>query len=342
MINIDEILKMKYPSQLFTGDKGIAKKEHIDLLKMFHPDLHRNSEKYKEVTSKINELYSEASKYFDDGIWMEDRMIKMTSCDGEKYSMKYNVEYSFELGKYYIGNKSVLYLINKEHLDFIDNALNKINNLKYVDDSMRLEFTKYFPKILRRFETTNEKIGILIEKTEDAYILRDVLNYYEGKVPPRHVVWILSSMYNIACFMHYNHLSHNGITIDNFYISPSLHCGFLLGGWWYTVPQDEKMLGASGEIYNIMSLDMKEAKKGTYLLDLEAIRLVGRTLLGDKTGISLMNDFDIPKPLIDWVRGVPVNNPIEEYKLWDNVIKQSYGERRFIEMNIDKEKIYAK
>ena len=53
MVNIDEILQMKYPSQLFTGDKDIAKKEHIDLLKLFHPDLHKNSEKYKEVTKPI-------------------------------------------------------------------------------------------------------------------------------------------------------------------------------------------------------------------------------------------------------------------------------------------------
>lgn len=36
LLNIDEILQMKYPYQLFTGDKDIAKKEHIDLLKMFH------------------------------------------------------------------------------------------------------------------------------------------------------------------------------------------------------------------------------------------------------------------------------------------------------------------
>lgn len=341
MIKIDEILEMKYPYQLYTGDKDIAKKEHIDLLKRFHPDLHKNSEEYKNVTSKINELYSEAIKLFDNGNWIEDGIIKITSSDGQKYSMKYSVDYSFELGKYYIGNKSILYLIEKEYLDFVDNALNKIKNLKYENDNMKNEFEKYFPKILKKFDTSDEKVGILIEKPEDAYSLKDILNYYNGKVPPRHVVWILSSIYNIACYLYYNNLSHNGITIDNYYISPSYHSGFLLGGWWYAVFLDEKLFGVSNEIYNIMSPDMKSSKKGTYLLDLESIRLIGRTLLGDKNGISLIKDLDIPRPLIDWVRGVPLNDSMKEYKLWDKVIKQSYGDRKFIKMDINKDKLYT-
>ncbi len=341
MFNIDEILKIKYPYQLYTANMDIAKKEHIDFLKIFHPDLHKNSKKYADVTSKINELYSEAIKLIENGEWIEDKMIRVNSSDGQKYSMKYNVDYSFELGKYYIGNKSILYLIDKTHLDFIDNALNKIKNLKYENDNMKSEFEKYFPKILRKFDTLNKKIGILIEKTEDVYSLKDILNYYKGKVHPRHVVWILSSIYNIACYLYYNNLSHNGITIDNYYISPSYHRGLLLGGWWYATAIDEKMIGVSPDIYNIMSPDMKSSKKGTYILDLESIRLIGRTLLGDKNGISLTKDSDIPKALVDWVRGVPMNNPMEEYNIWDNVIKQSYGERKFIEMDINKDKLYV-
>ena len=341
MFNIDEILGMKYPNELFTGDKDIAKKEHINLLKIFHPDLHKDSEKYKEAASKINELYTEAIKLLDNGNWIGDGLIKITSSDGEKYSMKYNVQYSFELGKYYIGNRSILYLIDKVHLNFVDNALDRIKNLKYENNNMKFEFEKYFPKVSRKFETKDEKVVILIEKPEDAYSLKDILNYYGNKVPSRHVTWILSSLYNIACYLYYNNLSHNGISIDNYYISPSNHSGLLLGGWWYTVPLDGKMLGVSNEIYNIMSPDMISNKIGTFLLDLESIRLIGRTLLGDKNGIAIIGDPDIPEPLIDWVRGVTVNNPIEEYKLWEKVIKESYGERKFIEMNIDKDKLYS-
>lgn len=341
MFSIDKILEMKYAYELYTGDIDIAKKEHVNFLKIFHPDLHESSEKYKEATSKINELYSEAIKILESGNWIEDKMIKITSSYGQKYSMEFNISYSFELGNYYIGNKSILYLIEKTHLDFIDNALNKIKNLKYENDNMKCEFEKYFPKILKKFDTIDEKIGILVEKPEDAYCLKDILNYYNGKIPSRHVVWILSSIYNIACYLYYNNLSHNGITIDNYYISPSCHSGLLLGGWWYTVPLEEKMIGVSNDIYNIMSPDMKLSKKGTYLLDLESIRLIGRTLLGDKNGISLVKDSDIPKPLIDWVRGVPMNNPIEEYNLWDKVIKQSYGEKKFIKMDINKDKLYV-
>ncbi|NRW71303.1 hypothetical protein DZC19_001414 [Clostridium beijerinckii] len=150
LVEIEEILEMKYPYELFTGDKEIAKKEHIDLLKIFHPDLHRDSEKYKEVTSKINELYSETVKLLENGNWMEAGLIKITSSDGEKYSIKYNVEYSFELGKYFIGNRSILYLIDIKHEDFLENALDRIKNLKYENNNMKSEFEKYFPKVLKK------------------------------------------------------------------------------------------------------------------------------------------------------------------------------------------------
>lgn len=334
MYSIDEILKMKHPHELYTGEKDAAKQEHINYLKKFHPDLHNGGDEYKEVTSIINELYSDAIKLMENGNWVEDGIIRITSSDGQKYSMKFNKEYSFELGKYYIGNKSILYLIDKANSDFVDNALEKIKNLKYENNHMESEFKKYFPIVLKEFETKDEKVGVLIEKPEEVYSLTEILSYYNGKVPPRHVVWIMSSIYNIECFMYYNNLSHNGITIDNYYISPSNHSGFLFGGWWYTVRINEKMLGVSKELYSIMSPNMKANKIGTYLLDLEAIRLIGRTMLGDKNGISLTKDSDIPKPLVDWVRGVPTDNPIEEYNLWDNVIKQSYGERKFVNMDI--------
>lgn len=342
MYDIDEILKMKYPYELYSNDKDIAKKEHISLLKMFHPDLHSNSDEYKEALIKVNELYQEALRWFEHGKWIEDGMIKLASSDNRNYSMKYNVDHSFELGKYYIGDNSILYLIDKVHLDFINNAIDKIENLKYADEEMKDEFERILPKILIKFNTLDEKVGILMEKTEDVYCLRDILNYYNGKMPANHVAWILSTLYNLACYLYYNGLSHNGITIDNYFISPEYHTGLLLGGWWYSTKIDEKMLGVSDDIYKIMSPNMKASKTGTYTLDLESIRLIGRTLLGDKNGMELINDSEIPKPLIDWVRGIPVTDPIEEFKLWDNVIKKSYGKRKFVEMNIDKDKLYRK
>ncbi|WP_241416097.1 hypothetical protein [Clostridium beijerinckii] len=101
-------------------------------------------------------------------------------------------------------------------------------------------------------------------------------------------------------------------------------------------------MGYLTKFYSIMSPEMKSSKIGTFLLDLESIRLIGRILLGDKNGISFIEDSDIPKPLIDWVRGVSANNPMEEYKLWESVIKQSYGERKFVNMDIDINKLYAR
>lgn len=339
---IDEILQINNPTQLFPNDKIKAKQIKNDLLKKYHPDLHGGDEKYSRVTSKINELYLQAIESIEKGLWIDENLIKLKGVDGKTYSMSFNKEYDFELGKFYIGNKSILYLIEKDFEDLVDNALKRINSLNYANEDMRNEFEKYLPKILKKIETIEGKICLLIEKTEDVYCLKDILNYYNGKIPAKHVAWILSSIYNILCFLDFNKISHNGISIENYFISPKFHSGLLLGGWWYAVPYKEKMIGTTSEIYDIMPPDIQDTKIASCSVDLESVKLLGRILLGDKVGHSFINDSNIPEPFSNWVRGVSCDDSLKEYKLWTKALISSFGERKFVEMNIDKNLIYKK
>lgn len=337
---IEDILIMKYPSELYSNDKDLIKKEHKELLKKFHPDFNNNEEKYNNACTVINQLYAQGLKDIEEGNWYESGVINFIGKDNKKYSMKYKIDYPFELGQYYIGNNSILFLINEDKKKYLDNYLNVIKNFKYADDNMKKEFRRFLPKILSQVETKDNKICLVIEKTNDVYCLRDILNYYEGKVPPRHVVWILGTLYNLSSFLYFNNLSHNGININTYYISPLYHSGLLLGGWWYTIPIGNKMIGTTSEVYNVMPTKIKNEKVGSNLTDLESIRLIGRTLLGDSTGMSLHLNKEIPIPLLNWVKGIPNKDSFKEYENWDKVIDESYGERKFIEMKIDQNLIY--
>lgn len=329
-----EILSMKEPYELFKSDNEDIRKEYIELMKIYHQDLHYNSKLYIDVCSKINELYNKALQECNEGIRIENNLVKLKGTDGKSYSMKYNICHSFELGEMYIGSNTVMYVLQKEY-DYLNyNYIEKLKSIKYANKCMKEEFIKYIPKIIKKINT-KEKSILIIEKSKDLYSLREVLNFYNKKIPSRHVAWILNSLYNIACFIKFNNLNHNGITIDNYFISPKNHYGALLGGWWYTTYKNEEMQGVCKDVYDVMSDYIKESKVSNTTLDLECIKLIGRTILGDKTGINLLLDNSIPKELTLWVRGACSNNPYKEYENYNKILDSAFGKRKFIEMKIE-------
>ena len=112
--------------------------------------------------------------------------------------------------------------------------------------------------------------------------------------------------------MHYNGLTHNGITIDSYFVSTKHRYGALIGGWWYSA-----------------------------ILDLESIRLLGRCILGDKNGNLLSVGGNVPNTLNLWLKANAGNNPFEEYSIWSNIMN-CIGERKFIKKSINKDELYKK
>jgi len=82
------------------------------------------------------------------------------------------------------------------------------------------------------------------------------------------------------------------------------------------------------------------SKESSTLTDLECIRHVGRELLGDPSGAHL-EPSGVPLPLVQWLKGAASHNAIEEYANWRTVLKASYGERRFVELKLDRTTLYG-
>lgn len=341
MWSIEEIKNMKYPYELFTDDIYEMKNIYVKLMKSYHPELNGNNEEYIEIIKKIKQLYSEAQENINKGVWNKPGLIRLKLIDGGDYSINFRISHDFELGKMYIGDNSILYLFDEENEKLAINALKRMENLKYVNEDMKKEFYKCLPKVCTSFKTVVGKIGIVIEKDEDLILLKDLLAYSDGKLLASTVNWILNSLYNIICFIHFNKLTHNGISIDNYFISIKNEYGALLGGWWYSVEEGKENINPSKEIFNIMTYKTKEVKQFNTLVDLESIKFLGRTLFGDMNGTLIKSDSNIPRKLSNWLKENTTSNTYEEYSTWVN-ISNYFRNKNEMKISIDKDELYKK
>lgn len=337
-----QILNAKEPGDLFTGDEAIMKSEYWSLAKEWHPDHHNNSTESNKVTVHLNLLYKRGLEMLKKGDWKRENFIKFIAKDGKMHEINYYAVHDFEFGKTFLCNTVVIYIIPLLYKHLFNNAVRVINGFQYAHDEMRKEFSRYVPTDITTFETNDEELGIVVHKSSDLLLLRDVLNHYNGQMPDRHVAWIISRLLNIVCYIEYNGITHNGISLDTFFISPPLHGGALLGGWWYSVPTGSKMIGTSQDILALMSPESQRNKISSIYTDLECVRSIGRELLGDKNGTRLLTMKAAPDPFIQWLRGTSLGNPKGTYKRWNEVLTESYGPRQFVALDITKEIIYNK
>lgn len=339
MISEKQILKAEKPGDIFTNDIKIIKNEYKELVKIYHPDVN-TSPNAKDIFQKINNFYNIALKDIEEKRWEKKNFIRINKTNGKAIEATYLSSIKFELGETYVCNKHIIYVFDSDKKKYKDNMISSIKAIKYENKKMEEEFKRYFPTILDEFTTTEGKHVVVISKTEDVFPLKDVLNYFNNKIENRHVAWIISRLQNICCFLKYNNIVHNGININNCFISPEHHAILLLGGWWYATKTDEKMIGTTKEIFDIMPILSKSNKKSSPITDLESIKLLGRTLCGYSNPRTFMKETDIPKPIAEFLIGGSGDDAYKEFQTWDTVLDKGYGVRKFIPLTVTQKQIY--
>ena len=332
--SIEQILQAKEPGDLFSGNPDTLKKEYRKILKFCHTDINRDLHA-KEATDKVIKLFKIAEEMIQSKIWKRKNSIKFACKDGRSIEIQFLVEHQFELGKMYIANSVVIYLIKSFYRNFYLNYKKVVEGFSYANNKMEIEISKYLPVIFDQFETKEGELGIVIKKTSDLILLKDIKDYYKGSLDSRHVAWIISSLMNIVCYIDYLKMSHNAISFNNCFISPKFHSSSILGGWWYSVPIGKPLIGMSNTVYSIAPPIVKTNKKGNIMTDLECIRNIGKELLGEKR-------LDIaPKPMVEWLMKAHSGSAIQDYENWQNTLTKSYGKRKFIILELTSEDIYG-
>ncbi len=332
-----DILAIKTPEGLFTGPNA-ARDEYLILSKLWHPD--KNPGEDPKVFAHIVSLWDCAKDKIAKGEWEIPGIFWAIAKDGRQYQIRFRRKRDFELGDVFIGGASVVYSIKKEAFDLFDAMYKTIQGFKFSSPAMKEEIGDYLPKDLRVLETPDRRI-LIASKPVDVFSLRDVLSFHGGRMPAVHVAWIMSRLYNLACYLKYAKITHNDISPDSVFISPALHTAYLLGGWWYSVPEGEKMKALPSRSARLIPAKILAEKLGDSRLDAELIKATGRELLGDVFGTKLINDKSIPKPMFNWLMMPGSDNPFRDYETWMNtVLVESFGKRRFVELKLDANQIY--
>ena len=328
------ILSISKCGDLFPHGEDNVRAKYKELAKEWHPDTNHDQDA-PAVFAKINELYNQALELLKNGQWEKTNYILIGKESGKKIALSYDTCFDFELGICYVSKTKVVYVLNSDKEKYYKNAVHMINGLTYKDKGMEDNLSQFLPKIYDNFKTNTGEYVIVLEKSEDVYPLKTIFEYFGNKIEDRHVAWIISRLCNLACYLKFSGLVHNGININNCFISPKYHSILLLGGWWYTTRENDNMIGTTKNIFSIISVSSKNSKKSSTVTDLESVKMLGRQLLGESNCRKLQLDSTIPKPFINFLISGSGNNSYEEFKKWDKALNDSYGERKFIKMEIN-------
>jgi len=327
------------PELLFTGDTTIAKMQYRTLVSAWHPD--QNPMVDDRVIAHINILYELATFRLKTDNWVLPGVLVLKSIDGKRFNLKYKSTRSFELGDIYVGDTIIAYSLFKDNADLFKNAIKMIKNLKYANDEMKTEIKRSMPEIQTELET-DDRLVLLIKKTPDQLLLSDVIDHLKGSIDPKHAAWIVSRLYNLACYLKYSNIVHCGFVLDSCLMSPQEHTISLVGGWWYSVENGRKLLALPGVAIDHVPTDVLDDEMGDFSLDLEMIKAIGRQILGDINGSKLIMDKNIPGPLVNWLRNVATEDAFKEYEIWQSkVLIDSFGKRKFVELHLAADDLYG-
>jgi serine/threonine protein kinase len=325
------------PERLFSGPET-AKDEYRALAKQWHPDVNKAVEA-DSVTAHINRLFAAAEAKIAKGSWHTPGLLVLTGKDGRQRKIRYRARHPFELGEMLYGNTIICWLVRTEFADLVESARRLIGGFKYASAAMRTEVERYLPRIKQIFETQDDFCAVIMQKTADVFLLRDLMTACGGKLDPKHAAWVVSSLCNIACYLEYAGLTHNAISPDTYFVSPEHHSGMLYGGWWYAVRSGGKLSALPSRSRAIAPRTMLAAKRADESLDRLLIRATGREALGDITGMTLARAA--PQPMIDFLRRPSAGSATADYSAWfSTVLPASFGARRFVKLELSDSDIF--
>ncbi len=216
-----------------------------------------------------------------------------------------------------------------------------MRSLQFHDLNMAAEMAPRLPQVLDSFRT-NAAAVIVLKKSPDQLLLADVLKRLNGRLADiRHLGWILNSLYNIACYLEWSEIAHNAIAPETVFISPLRHTATLLGGWCYATLLGAPMVALPDRTLAYAPEHVVRCGEADVKVDLELIRALGRELLGDASGFSLLRRHDLPQRLCDWLCLPAGDHAAPEYaEFKHDVLPEVFGAPKFVNWRLESKDLY--
>lgn len=331
-----EILALKPADYalLFGRSVDLAPK-YKALLLHWHPDRNPAAEA-TAVTAHINLLHQEACKATSEGHWESPNVLRVTR-DGRLFDFRFRHRAPLPAGEILIGATRSLVVAADGQGDLIDQARQMMAGIPRAPRQMEEEFAHLMPVSEPGGPADAAKKGYLL-RTGDTVRLRDLLDK-RGPLPPKHVAWVMSGAYNLACFLQHAGITHLGLDADHLWIEPATHRVALFGGWEFAGLRS-KPLAATPHAARVLGSSLtRDAVDRRHHLNL--IRALGRDCLGDPSGARLSSRSDLPRHFIRWLQLPAGNDAPSEYTAWGKCLTESFGPRRFQVLETTASDIYG-
>lgn len=259
-----------------------------------------------------------------------------TTPEGARWSLRYLATFDQELGPAYIGRRLWVETYALAHADLAARALQAPQGWRFATPAMRDQILPCLPQAATDHRMVDQVV--VVHPRDPGLIRLTDLMTHMGSVPPVHVAWIGSGLWNLACYLEFAGLGHQAIHPDTVWVDPSQHRVALLGGWAYAGRLGERWRALPGQTLRWTPSQVRARTCQSATLDHELIRAVLRTLLGDPQGLAFPPD--IPLPLADFARLPASGTAVQQYAAWKQACVASFGKPKFVKLDLSSTLIY--
>ena len=339
-----EIMAATKPVDIFTMDIDVLEQEKDEYINRFKPQAY-NTVKNFVVTQKVILLYRQALSILSDreGNSLECSLTVIDKA-GNRYDFDVHYSYDIKVCKMYVTEQNVIFVIDESKKMYYENYISKTCKFPKFNKAMWANIKYMLPNVSKHFQSSDGSFVIIVNKPCKIYPLREILNYFGGKLRPEYVSSILTRLYYFECYLDLVGITHNGITIDNLFFAPGkkvekgedftvddMRIVGVYGGWFFSTNADEKIKGVPAEVYEVLPTLVKNSGFSSFEVDELSIKKVAYELLGGSE-----DEFSgVPIPFLEWVKDTGVaKNAYEEQTAWEKIRTQSFGKPRFVEMDV--------
>ena len=349
-----EIMAANRPEEIFSMNPNTLQEEYDAYCEQYKPDQQfheiRNfvtSQQLKFLLKKAKEVLSSEGKSSTDN----NSTVLLYSKTGEKIRFEYDEHFNQRVCDTYINDSEILMVVDSalEEKGLFSNYIDKVREfISFWESEMPnwKDFQYSIPQIVKSFKTQDKsKYVVLLKKPCKIYPLREVLNFFDGRMNVKHVISIIKRLYSYACWIDVAGMTHNAICIDNIYFSPGnevmpgekysvndIRIVGLYGGWYFTTSKDEKITVLPREIRDVIPDCVEKTRYSSFEVDMLSIKKVARELLGDVTGKNL---YGVHSMLCEWFnRTTCEKNAYEEYSEFERICKEVFGKARFVDIDV--------
>lgn len=299
------------PGELFPGGEKAIRERFKSLAKVWHPDVNKTPEAtkvFEHLKRARDYLLSGASKYVD------------LHVGGKTTRYSYLSEHRMNQVKVLVGVSTVSYLLTGDMEKWGKRVAQR--KWQFRDDKQRKEMMRFLPEHTHLIEA-REGLLVTYRRQPGDVLLSDLLEYHERtgtRIPPLAVMWMVSGLLNIACFMEITGVAHCAFREEFVVVNPDEHEVRLEGPPLFACRLTERPKYALAEtLRDWPVLRTKDWKVCDSRLDLTLIRSLVMRLLGHRTMRTLREDKEIPVGLIQWVQSPPPKTAVDDYVKWEDL-----------------------